>query len=71
LRAQFEAPALRRGIAAHDRHELLVQDADERLSRREAGGDFRSERLLLDALDEDLDHRQGDIGLEQGHAHFA
>ena len=38
---------------------------------REAGGDFGAQRLLLHALDEGLDHRQRDVGLEQRHAHFA
>ena len=55
----------------HQLDQLLVQDADECLARSEAGGDFGAERLLLDALDEGLDHRQRDIGLEQRHAHFA
>ena len=60
-----------RACAAHERDQLLVQDADERLAGREAGGDFGAERLLLDALDEGLDHRQRNVGLEQRHAHFA
>ena len=38
---------------------------------REAGGDLGAERLLLHALDEGLDHRQRDVGLEQRHAHLA
>ena len=60
-----------RPFAAHERDELLVQDADERLAGRQAGGDFRAERLLLDPLDECLDHRQRNVGFEQRHAHFA
>ena len=38
---------------------------------RQAGGDLRAQRLLLDALDEGLDHRQRHVRLEQRHAHFA
>jgi hypothetical protein len=48
-----------------------VQDADECLTRRQTGGDFGAQRFLLDALDEGLDHRQRDVRLQQGHAHFA
>ena len=61
----------RAALAAHERDQLLVQDADEGLAGREAGGDLGAERLLLHALDEGLDHRQRDVGLEQRHAHFA
>jgi hypothetical protein len=47
-----------------------VQDADEGLPGRQAGGDFGAQGLLLDPFDEGLDDRQGHIRLEQGHAHF-
>ncbi len=58
-------------FAAHDLHQLPVQDADEGLSGSEARGDFGAQRLLLDALDEGLDDRQRHVGFQQRHAHFA
>jgi hypothetical protein len=48
-----------------------MQDADECLARREAGGDFGTQSLGLDRLDERLDYRQGNVGLEQCDAHLA
>jgi hypothetical protein len=38
---------------------------------RQRADDFLAQRLFLDAGDEVLDHRQRDVGFEQGHAHFA
>ena len=56
---------------AHRRGELAVDDADQRLARRERAHHLGAERLVLDAGDEVAHHRQRDVGLEQGHAHFA
>jgi hypothetical protein len=46
-------------------------DADQGLAGGQRADDFLAERLFLDAGDEILDHRQRDVGFEQGHAHFA
>ena len=59
------------GVLAEQHYQLPMQDADERLSRRQAGGHFGAECAHLDAVDEALDDRQRDIRLEQRHAHFA
>ena len=61
----------RRCRAAHQRRQLALHDADQRLSRRQ-----RADHLLADGLfahrgDEILDDRQRDVGLQQRHAHFA
>jgi hypothetical protein len=48
-----------------------VHHADQRLSRRQRADDLLAEGFFLDAGDEFLDHRQGHIGFEQGHAHLA
>ena len=55
----------RHGCAAHQRGQLAVHDADERLSRRQGPDDFLADRLVLDLRDEVLDHRQRNVGLEQ------
>ena len=41
------------------------------LTRRKAADHILAERLLFDRRDEILDDRQGDVGFEQRHAHFA
>src|SRR5699024_9130994 len=41
------------------------------LARRERLEHFLADRAHLDALDQRLDHRQRDVGLEQRDAHFA
>ena len=48
-----------------------MDDADHRLARRQAGQHFLAQRAFLDVGDEVLDHRQGDVRFEQGHAHLA
>ena len=53
---------------AHDLDEFLVHHLDERLARREALGDLLAEGPLTHVVCEGLDHRQGDVGLEQGDA---
>ena len=57
--------------AAHQRGELAMHDADQRLARRQRADDFLAERLLRHRRDEVLDHRQRDVGFEQREAHFA
>ena len=48
-----------------------MQDADERLARREARRHLGAQRLGLHRVDEGLDDRQRHVRLEQRHAHFA
>ena len=55
----------------HQLLELGANDLHERLSRGQALRDLGTDGALLDLVDEVLDHRQGHVGLEQGHAHFA
>ncbi len=57
--------------AAHQRRELALDDADQRLAGRQRADDLVAERLLADRRDEVLDDRQRDVGLEQREAHFA
>ena len=56
---------------AHRRGELAVDDADQRLAWRQRSDDLRAEGPLLDPGDEVPHHRQGDVGLQQRHAHLA
>jgi len=56
--------------ASHHGNQLLIDDLDERLPRRQTGLHILTEGPLLHVLDEVLDHRQGDIRLQQGHADF-
>ena len=58
-------------VFAHQPGELAVHHADQGLPRVQVGYDFLAERGLFDLGDEFLDHRQRNVGLEQGHAHFA
>jgi len=51
--------------------EFAVDDADQRLARRQAADDFRAECCGAHRFDEVLHHRQRDVGLEQRHAHFS
>src|SRR6478736_3532912 len=48
-----------------------MQDPDEGLAGAETRTHLRAERARLDSLDELLDHRQGDVRLEQRNAHLA
>jgi hypothetical protein len=48
-----------------------MDDADQRLARRQRADDLLAERFFPDAGGEVLDHRQRDVGFEQGHAYFA
>ena len=56
---------------AHDRFQLLLDDLDELLARRQALGHFLTDGTFAHSLDEGLDHRQRDIGFKQRLAHFA
>ncbi|MNS86894.1 hypothetical protein D3C72_1208120 [compost metagenome] len=56
---------------AHQAFQLGLDDLHERLARGQAARHFGADCTVLDAVDEILDHRQGNVGLEQGHAHFA
>jgi hypothetical protein len=67
LRGEVEALAR----PAHQLHQLLVHDAHQRLARREAADHLLAERLVLDARDEVLDHRETGVRIEEGEAHFA
>ncbi len=55
----------RRRGAAHQRGELAVDDADQRLPGRQRADHFRADRLVLDLADEILDDGQRHVGLEQ------
>jgi hypothetical protein len=48
-----------------------VDDADQRLARRQAGEHFLAQRAGFHRFDEVLDHRQRDVGFQQGQAHLA
>ena len=67
LRREIE----RRVRLAHERAELAMHEANERLAGREAADHFGAERLCPDRVDEMLHHRQRDIRLEQRDAHLA
>lgn len=67
LRPQLEA----RLGAPHELDQLVVDDGDENLTRGQAGRHLLALRFDLDRIEEGLDDGQGDIGLEQRHAHLA
>ncbi len=48
-----------------------MDDLDDLLAGRDRFGDRGAGGLLLDGLDELARHRQRDVGLQQGDAHFA
>src|SRR5207342_2426315 len=56
------------GLTAEDRDELLVDDLDDLLSGVERLTDLGALGPLTDPLDEVLDDRERDVGLEQGDA---
>ena len=58
-------------VLAHQLGQLAVHHADQRLTGGEAADDFLSQRGFLHLGDEFLDHRQRDVGFQQGEAHFA
>ncbi len=53
------------GLAAQQLDQLLVDDADDLLGRRDALGDFAAEALLAHRLDEVADDLEVDVGLQQ------
>ncbi|MCY1411232.1 hypothetical protein D9M71_266140 [compost metagenome] len=54
----------------HHAFELGLDNLHECLARGQAARHLGADRALLDLVDEILDHRQGDVSLEQRHAHF-
>ncbi len=58
-------------VAAHEGGQFLVDDADQRLARAEAAGDFFAQRLFLHPRDKVANDRQRDVGFQERHAHFA
>ncbi|MNJ56591.1 hypothetical protein D3C77_521460 [compost metagenome] len=78
LQARHQHHCRRRNIqrqilvgGAHQLFELGTHDLHECLARRQALRHLGADRTLLDLVDELLDHRQCDVGLEQGHPHLA
>jgi hypothetical protein len=67
LGAQVQALA---GLPHHG-HELVVDDLDEGLPGGQALHHLGAQGARLDRVCKGLDHRHGDIGFEQGHAHLA
>ena len=57
--------------AAEQLDQLVVDDLDDRLRRRQRFEDVCADRLLFDASDERLGARKRDVGLEQRDANFA
>ncbi|MNM44050.1 hypothetical protein D3C81_549410 [compost metagenome] len=55
---------------AHQAFEFGLDDFHERLTWGQAARHLGADRTLFDLVDEILDHRQGDVSLEQRHAHF-
>ena len=58
-------------VAAEDFDQLVVNDADDLLRRREGGEHFLPHGAGFDAFDELLDDLKIDVGFEQGDANFA
>ena len=58
-------------VAAHDLHQLVVDDLDQCLARLEAARHLLAHGTLAHVLNEALDHRQSHVGFQQGHAHAA
>ena len=57
--------------SAHQRHELVVNDLDDGLRRRQRREHAGADGLLLDPRDERLRDGQIDVGLQQRDAHLA
>ncbi|RMQ38992.1 Membrane protein [Pseudomonas syringae pv. actinidiae] len=57
--------------SAHQAFEFGLDDLHKRLARRQAARHLGADSTFLDAVDEVFDHRQGDVGFEQRHTHFA
>ena len=52
-------------------HQLVMDDLDDLLARRDRAGDLGADGALAHLLDEGLDHLERDVGLEQRAADFA
>ena len=65
---EIEADAL--GAAQHV-HQRVVDDLDDLLARGDGAQHAGADSLLGYLVDEAAHHRQGNIGLQQGDAHFA
>ena len=55
---------------AHDPRQFAMDDAYQRLAGAQRADDLLADRLFLDRRNEFLDHRQCNVGLEQGHANL-
>ncbi len=65
-------PKLETGPSApHEFDELVVDDGNENLARGQAGRDLLPLGFFLDAIEEGLDDREGDVGLQQRHPDLA
>jgi hypothetical protein len=58
-------------VATEDVDQLVLDDLDDLLCRRECGEDFLAERFYLDVLDQLLNNAEVDVGLKQRHADLA
>ena len=61
----------RRGVAAEQSGQLIVENLNDLLAGRDAAQDILAERLGLDASDEVLGDLEMHVRLEQGEAHLA
>ncbi len=59
------------GIATQHFHQMIVDQLDDHLARRNRTQDVRARRLYGNVLDQLFDDRQGDIGLQQRDPQFA
>jgi hypothetical protein len=59
------------GITTQHFHQVIVDQLDNHLARRNRTQDFRARRLYGNVLDQFLDDRQGDVGLQQRDPQFA
>ena len=59
------------GLSAHQGAELLVDDLDDHLGRRQGLQHLPAAGPLGDGLGKFLYHLVADVGLQQGHAHLA
>ena len=69
--ASFAAEVERPHALAHQRDQLVVDDAHQRLAGRQALVELLADDLGAHRLDERLDDRQRHVGFEQRHAHLA
>ena len=70
-RLAIDAQRLGRAVAAERIDQHIIDDLDDLLARLHRLDDVLANRLNADFGDEILDHRQGDVGLQQRHADFA